>query len=106
MTTTSSTPTPFQSLEEQPRQFFAEFERQVYDDAGSSCLDIFPHGLLSFVVSTSIWNNFPDNNIIVDGVPTTYSKFYTVFCFNGKVPGIIWNLEDVGVTTFYLQFDL
>jgi hypothetical protein len=74
MTTTSSTPTPFQSLEEQPRQFFAEFERQVYDDAGSSCLDIFPHGLLSFVVSTSIWNNFPDNNIIVDGVPTIRAR--------------------------------
>ena len=72
--TTPSTPTPFQSLEEQPRQFFAEFERQVYDDAGSSCLDIFPHGLLSFVVSTPIWNNFPDNNIIVDGVPTIRAR--------------------------------
>ena len=68
--TTTSNPTPFQSLEDQPRQCFAEFERQVYDDAGSSCLDIFPHGLLSFVVSTHIWNNFPDNNIFVNGAPT------------------------------------
>ena len=74
MTTTPSNPTPFQSLEDQPRQYFAEFERQVYDDAGSSCLDIFPHGLLSFVVSTPIWNNFPDNNIIVDGVPTIRAR--------------------------------
>jgi hypothetical protein len=70
MTTTPSTPTPFQSLDEQPRQHFAEFERQVYDDAGSSCLDIFPHGLLSFVVSTTVRNSFPDNTIIVDGIPT------------------------------------
>jgi hypothetical protein len=70
MTTTPSNPIPFHSLDEQQRQFFSEFERQDYDDAGSSCLDIFPHGLLSFVLSTSIWNSFPDNTIIVDGVPT------------------------------------
>ena len=70
MTTTPSNPSLFQSLEEQPRQHFAEYERQVYDDAGSSCLDILPHGLLSFVVSTPIWNSFPDNTIIVEGVPT------------------------------------
>ena len=72
MTTSPSAPTPFQSSEEQPepRQHFAEFEWQVYDDAGSSCLDIFPHGLLSFVVFTTVWNSFPDNTIIIDGIPT------------------------------------
>jgi hypothetical protein len=26
-----------QSLDEQPRSHFAEFERQLYDDAGSAC---------------------------------------------------------------------
>ena len=38
---TSPAPTAFRSPDDQPRQHFAEFERQVYDDAGSSCLEIF-----------------------------------------------------------------
>ena len=89
MTTTPSTPTPCQSLEEPPLWFFAEFERQVYDDAGSSCLDIFPHGLLSFVVSTPTWNIFPDNNIIVDGVPTIQQQHSLIRRGNGfPIPGI------------------
>ena len=46
---------PFQSLDDNPRQHFAEFERQVFDEAGSVCTDIFPHGLLSLVVSDTIW---------------------------------------------------
>ena len=33
-------------------------------------------------------------------------QFYTVFCCNGKVPGSIWSLEDLCVTTVYLQFHL
>ena len=65
---TSPAPTAFRSPDDQPRQHFAEFERQVYDDAGSSCLEIFPHGLLSFVVSTPVWESLPDNEQIVDGV--------------------------------------
>jgi hypothetical protein len=32
-------PPPFQSLDDQPRLHFAEFERQVIDDAGSACLE-------------------------------------------------------------------
>ena len=58
---------PFQSLDENPRQHFAEFERQVFDDAGSACTDIFPNGLLSLVVSDSIWATLPNNAAIVDG---------------------------------------
>ena len=42
-------PPPFHSLNDQPRLNFAEFELQVIDDAGSACLAIFPHGLLSCV---------------------------------------------------------
>ena len=61
-------PPPFQSLDDQPRLNFAEFERQVIDDAGSVCLDIFPHGLLSFVVSDNLWQTLPNNTNIIDGV--------------------------------------
>jgi hypothetical protein len=46
-------------LDDQPRLNFAEFERQVIDDAGSVCLDIFPNGLLSFVVSDSLLKCLP-----------------------------------------------
>lgn len=35
MTTSSSTYRPFQSFDAQPRQNFADFEKQVYDDAGA-----------------------------------------------------------------------
>ena len=44
----------FQSLDEQPRIRLAEFESQVYDDAGSACADLFRHGLHSrFKYSTT-----------------------------------------------------
>ena len=68
-TTAAIAPLPFHSLDDQPRQHFAEFERQVYDDAGSSCLDIFPHGLLFLEVSDPLWANLPDNTVLVEGVP-------------------------------------
>ncbi len=58
---------PFQSLDDNARQHFAEFERQVFDEAGSACTDIFPHGLLSLVVSDSIWANLPNNATIIEG---------------------------------------
>ena len=45
-----ATPLPFPSLEENPRIHFATFKRHVYDDAGSSCCDLFTHGLLFLVV--------------------------------------------------------
>jgi hypothetical protein len=51
-------PTPFQSLDDQPRLKFTEFERQVIDDAGSVCLDVFPHGLLLFVAQTAYGRHF------------------------------------------------
>ena len=57
---------PFQSLEENPRQHFAEFERQVYDDAGSVCTDIFRYGLLSLVVSDAVWATLPNNFTVAD----------------------------------------
>ena len=69
-----ASPLPFQSLDDNPRQHFAEFERQVYDDAGSSCVDIFPHGLLSLVVSDTIWQELPDNTTITNGVATTIDR--------------------------------
>ena len=58
----------FPSLADQPRQHFAEFERQVYDHAGSACRGLFDHGhgLLSLVVSDLVWRNLPTN--ITDGV--------------------------------------
>lgn len=52
---------PYHTLDANPRQRFAEFERKVYDDAGSSCLDLLPHGLLALVVSDSVWANLPNN---------------------------------------------
>ena len=73
-TTAAIAPLPFHSLDDQPRQHFAEFERQVYDDAGSSCLDIFPHGLLFLVVSDSLWANLPDNTVLVEGVPNILQR--------------------------------
>ena len=60
----------FQSLDEQPRIRFADFERQVYDDVGSACADLFRHGLLFLVVSDSIWATLPDNSVITDGITT------------------------------------
>ena len=39
-----ATPLPFLALDDQPRLHFAECERQVFDDAGSTCTDIFQHG--------------------------------------------------------------
>ena len=71
MTTTAPNPTPFKSIDDQPCQHFAEFERQVYDDTGSSCLEIFT---LFSVVSTAIWESFPDNNIIIDGIQTIQQR--------------------------------
>jgi hypothetical protein len=65
-----ATPLPFQSLDEQPRIHFAEFERQVYDEAGSACVDLFRHGLLFLVVSDSIWATLLDNSVITDGITT------------------------------------
>ena len=42
-----ATPLPFHTLDEQPRLHFAEFERQVFDDAGSTSTDIFNTGFCS-----------------------------------------------------------
>ena len=67
-----ASPLPFQSLDANPRQHFAEFERQVYVDAGSSCVDIFPHGLLSLVVSDAIWAEL--HTTIINGVATTIGR--------------------------------
>ena len=60
----------FPSLADQPRQHFAEFERQVYDHAGSACRGLFDHGhgLLSLVVSDLVRRNLPTNITVVDGV--------------------------------------
>ena len=66
MTTTPSAPTLFQYPEYQPRQHFAEFERQVFDDAGSSCLEISPHGLLS---SANCWDAVNNDGIVRKAVP-------------------------------------
>ena len=40
-------------------QHFVEFERHVYDHAGSACKGLFDHGhgLLSLVVSDLVWRN-------------------------------------------------
>ena len=65
-----ATPLPFHSLDGQPRVRFAEFERQVYDDAGSACIDIFPHGLFFLVVSDAICATLPNNSVTIDGVTT------------------------------------
>ena len=55
------------------KENFAEFQRQVYDYASSICLDngflTHRHGLLSFVVTTAIWQNLPGNEILDDAVP-------------------------------------
>ena len=69
---------PFQSLDDNPRQHFAEFERQVFDEAGSACTDIFPHGLLSLVVSDSIWANLPNNATIVEGATIIAARILLV----------------------------
>ena len=69
-----ATPLPFPSLEENPRIHFATFERHVYDDAGSSCCDLFPHGLLFLVVSDTTWAALPSNSTIVDGVFTIAAR--------------------------------
>ena len=47
----TTTPLPFSTFEDFSRIKFANFERSVYDDAGSSCRDLFTHGLLFLVVS-------------------------------------------------------
>ena len=65
-----ATPLPFQALDDQPRLHFAEFERQVFDDAGSTCTDIFQHGLLFLVVSDAIWASLPNNSVTVEGITT------------------------------------
>ena len=55
------------------KENFAEFQRQVYDYASSICLDngflTHRHGLLSFVVTTNIWENLPGNQIPDGAVP-------------------------------------
>ena len=61
---------PFQALDDQPRLHFAEFERQVFDDAGSTCTDIFQHGLLFLVVSDAIWASLPNNSVTEKGITT------------------------------------
>ena len=61
---------PFQALDDQPRLHFAEFERQVFDDAGSTCTDIFQDGLLFLVVSDAIWASLPNNSITEEGITT------------------------------------
>ena len=38
------TPLPFHALNNQPRLHFAEYECQVFYDAGSTCMDIFNTG--------------------------------------------------------------
>ena len=65
---------PYHTLEVNPRQRFAEIERKVYDDAGSSCLDLLPHGLLALVVSDTVWANSPNNTTIADNVTTTIPR--------------------------------
>jgi hypothetical protein len=67
-------PEPYHTLDANPRQRFAEFERKVYDDAGSSCIDLLPHGLLALVVSDTIWANLPNNTTINDNVTTTIPR--------------------------------
>ena len=47
----TTTPLPFSTFEDFSRIKFANFERSVYDDAGSSCRDLFTHGFLFLVVS-------------------------------------------------------
>jgi hypothetical protein len=69
-----ASPEPFHSLADNPRRHFAEFERQVYDTAGSSCTDLFPHGLLSLVVSDTIWAQLPNNTTLVDDVPIVSAR--------------------------------
>ena len=69
-----TTPEPYHALDVNPRQRFAEFERKVYDDAGSSCIDIFPHGLLALVVSDAVWATLPNNTIIDDNVSITIPR--------------------------------
>lgn len=65
----------FPSLEEHPRLHFAHFERKVYDNAGCTCVDLFPtHGLLFLVVSDRTWASLPGNSTIVDGVPTVVPR--------------------------------
>ena len=65
-----ATPLPFPSLDENPRLHFASFERHVYDDAGSTCTDLFPHGLLFLVVSDQTWAALPNNSTTADGITT------------------------------------
>ena len=48
--TMTTTPLPFPTFEDFPRIHFANFERSVCDDAGSTCCDLITHGLLFLVV--------------------------------------------------------
>ena len=69
-----ASPEPFHSSADNPRRHFAEFERHVYDAAGSSCTDIFPNGLLLLVVSDTIWAQLPNNTTLVADVPTVLAR--------------------------------
>jgi hypothetical protein len=69
-----ATPEPYNTLDANPWQRFAEFERKVYDDAGSSCIDLLPHGLLALVVSDTVWASLPNNTTVDDNVTTTIHR--------------------------------
>ena len=56
------------------KRVFAEFERKVYDDAGSSCTDLLSHGLLSLVASDTIWATLPYNTTMDNNVSTTIPR--------------------------------
>lgn len=55
------------------KETFAEFQRQVYDYASSSCLDssflAHGHGLLSYVVTIATWQTLPGNEMIDEEDP-------------------------------------
>ena len=76
------------------KENFAEFQRQVYDYASSICLDngflTHRHGLLSFVVTTAIWQNLPGNEIPDDAAPPNIVFVHEIFLlrpiFQQKTP--------------------
>ena len=69
-----ASPEPYHTLDVNPRQRFAEFERKINDNAGSSCIDLFPHGLLALVVFDAVWATLPNNTIIDDDVTITIPR--------------------------------
>ena len=70
----TTTPLPYPTFDDFPRIKFASFERAVYDDAGSSCRDLFTHGLLFLVVSDRTWATLPNNTTVTDNITTTLPR--------------------------------